>query len=110
LTASIAECTPVKIKTGIYALDGNRSGGILDVAYEPRADGVTATDWQQGLSLAAQKCGAWGYQAAYPFGGRIILPSKTTVKYQCMGSPENKLPTATQTGTESNSKLFDKNG
>lgn len=110
LAASIAACAPVKIKTGIYALDGSRSGGTLDVAYEPGTDGVTATDWQQGLSLAAQKCGAWGYQAADPFGGRITLLSKTIVKYQCLGSPDNKSLTATQTGAESNSNLIDKSG
>lgn len=100
LCASIAACAPVKIKTEIYAVDGSRSGGTLDVAYEPGTDGLTTTDRQQGLSLAAAKCSAWGYHAADVFGGRVTLPTMIVIKYQCLGSPSDGSQISAQIGTQ----------
>lgn len=108
LCASVAACAPVKIKTEIYAVDGSRSGGTLDVAYEPGTDGLTTTDRQQGLSLAAAKCSAWGYHAADVFGGRVTLPTMTVIKYQCLGSPSDGSQLVTPIGMKGSAGTLDK--
>ena len=108
LCAFMAACAPVKIKTEIYAVDGSRSGGTLDVAYEPGTDGLTVTDRQQGLSLASAKCGAWGYHAADVFGGRVTLPTRIIVKYQCLGSPSDGAQVAAQIGMKGTAGALDK--
>lgn len=78
------------------------------MAYEPGTDGVTVTDWQHGLSLAAAKCAAWGYQAADVFGGRVTLATRTIVKYQCLGSPSLRSPVVSQMEMKGNAISLDK--
>jgi len=81
----------------IYALDGSRADGLLDVAFQGSA-AYDAGDMTKALEIASQKCRVWGYQGAEKFGSKRsvcrnknffgCLESEQTVKFQCAGSPD----------------------
>jgi len=100
LSTLLAACGTTK--TQVYAVDGSRSDAVVDVAYDPGTEGVTASDEQRGLALAKSKCAAWGYTGSEAFGGRNAIclsfsalgcsSYRTVVKYQCQGSPDSVQP------------------
>ena len=100
LTSAIALVGCVEQRKDIYALDGSRADGLLDVAFQGGAN-YDAGDINKALEIAAQKCKAWGYKGADKFGSRRTvclasglfgcLNSEQTVKCQCLGSPDRGL-------------------
>jgi hypothetical protein len=75
---------------------GSRTDGTVRLSYEYGAFEIPKLDGQQGMSAAQQRCVAWGYTGAEPFGGSTntcTRPSNSgcmgwlvTVEYQCTGS------------------------
>ncbi len=76
---------------------GSRADGTVKLSYEYGAFEVPKLDRQQGMSAARQRCAAWGYTGAEPFGGSTKTCSSgsrsaceswlVTVEYQCTGTP-----------------------
>lgn len=94
----IAGCAgPQKPTMDIYAFNGSRADGVVDIAFQgDRA--FTAADAAKGRSVAVEKCSARGYQGASEFGSRRTVclssgslgcaASEMTVKFQCLGNPD----------------------
>lgn len=79
------------------ATGGSRSDGTVKLSYQYGAFQQPVVNNQQGVDLASQKCQAWGYTNAEPFGGatRVCIDSnqygcdawRVTAEFQCLGSP-----------------------
>lgn len=77
---------------------GSRSDGTVKLAYEYGAFEQPKVDAAQGLAAAKQRCAAWGYTDADPFGGATRTCNSfsssgcnrymVTMEYQCTGKPE----------------------
>ena len=75
---------------------GSRADGTVKLSYEYGAFEVPKLDGQQGMSAAQQRCAAWGYTGAEPFGGSTQTCSRpsnsgcmgwlVTIEYQCTGT------------------------
>uniref|UniRef100_UPI003FD7E666 YecR family lipoprotein n=2 Tax=Pseudomonas TaxID=286 RepID=UPI003FD7E666 len=75
----------------------SRANGLLDIAFQGGAV-YDAGDMSKALTIATQKCIAWGYQGAEKFGSKRTFclegnmfgcqASEQTVKFQCVGSPD----------------------
>lgn len=80
---------------------GSRSDGTVKMSYEYGMFEQPEIDHQQGINAAEQRCAAWGYKGAEPFGGmtkQCVNSSNSgcvrwlvTVEYQCMGGTPPKL-------------------
>jgi hypothetical protein len=76
---------------------GSRADGTVKLSYEYGMFEVPQLDAQQGLNAARQRCAAWGYTDAEPFGGtntkcnrysgRDCVRWFVTIEYQCTGTP-----------------------
>jgi hypothetical protein len=76
---------------------GSRSDGTVKLSFEYGMFEAPKLDAQQGMNAAKQRCAAWGYSGAEPFGGanRTCTSSSNsgcnrwmvTVEYQCTGTP-----------------------
>ena len=76
---------------------GSRSDGTVKLSYEFGMFEVPKLDAQQGMNAALERCKAWGYTGAEPFGGSrktCSQPSSSgcmgwlvTIEYQCTGAP-----------------------
>jgi len=74
---------------------GSRSDGTVDLSYDYTIVERPKLDLQQGLVAARERCKAWGYSDAQPFGGQTQtcnMPSGSgcegwhvTMTYQCIG-------------------------
>lgn len=72
---------------------GSRSDGIVNMSFEYGLFETPQINAQQGLSSAKQRCLAWGYKDAEPFGGSTRSCTNfgrngctrwlVTVEYQC---------------------------
>ena len=81
----------------LTATGGSRSDGTVKLSFEYGPLEAPQVDQNQGLAVAKQRCAAWGYTGAEPFGGTTRscnLPSGSgcqrylvTVEYQCTGTP-----------------------
>ena len=60
---------------------GSRADGTVTLAFEYGIFEAPQPDAQQGLSTARQRCAAWGYDDATPFGG---------AQQQCIHAPYTK--------------------
>ena len=89
-------CTSVKT---LQATGGSRADGVVELSYEYGMFEKPQVNWEQGLVTATERCKAWGYQSAEPFGGSTsqcqaydgygnCVRYLVTVKYQCIGSPQ----------------------
>jgi hypothetical protein len=78
---------------------GSRSDGTVKLSYTYGAFETPQVDMSQGRAAAAQRCAAWGYSDAEPFGGSTnicnshdaygsCMSTTVTIEYQCIGSPE----------------------
>ena len=75
---------------------GSRADGMVKLSYEYELFEVPKIDQQQGVMLAQQRCSAWGYKNAEPFGGSMqscIRPTHNgcvrwlvSIEYQCTES------------------------
>jgi len=81
----------------LVSTGGSRSDGTVKMSYEYGAFQAPKVNMQQGQQGAKQRCAAWGYTDAEPFGGstRTCASSsggscdvwRVTVEYQCTGTP-----------------------
>jgi hypothetical protein len=78
----------------LVATGGSRSDGIVKMSYEHYFYEMPEIDFTQALDSARQRCNAWGYTGAEPFGGiiRTRQPARgvfdkwfVTIDYQCTG-------------------------
>jgi len=79
---------------------GSRADGAVKLSYEFGSFQVPKVDEAQGLAAAKQRCAAWGYTGAEPFGGSTKTcvnasmgscnAFRVTVEYQCTGTPPAK--------------------
>jgi hypothetical protein len=82
-------------KKDLIATGGSRADGTIDLSYEVGLYEKPQIDQTQGLVIARQRCGAWGYADAEPFGGEKRQCQKyygsnclrwfVTLTYQCLG-------------------------
>jgi hypothetical protein len=78
---------------------GSRSDGTVELAYEFGMFETPKIDPSQGIEAATQRCAAWGYSGAEPFGGQKSQCQQSngygnctrtlvTVQYQCTGAAQ----------------------
>lgn len=74
---------------------GSRADGTVELSYEYGMFEQPKVDLHQGTQVAKQRCAAWGYSDAQPFGGQKstcqqsngygnCVRTLVTVQYQCM--------------------------
>lgn len=78
------------------ATGGSRADGIVEMSYEAGVREQVEIDWERALERARQRCQAWNYSDAEPFGGQkytcqiqdggTCLRRFITIPYQCTGS------------------------
>ncbi len=77
---------------------GSRSDGTIQLSYEYGLFQVPQVNMGQAAQTAADRCAAWGYSGAQPFGGQInrceqfnaygnCVQTLVTVSFQCVGTP-----------------------
>ncbi|WP_366145496.1 YecR family lipoprotein [Methylovulum sp.] len=86
----------MQFKSNSSQQGGSRSDGTVKLSFEYGMFEVPKLDEQQGLSVAKQRCAAWGYTGTEPFGGSTKTCTSSsnsgcnrwlvTVEYQCTGS------------------------
>ena len=86
-----AGCATVKT---MEAVGGSRADGTVDLAYEYGLFEVPEVQTDAAYATARQRCAAWGYQGAEPFGGSkntcmqadmygSCVRMRVTVTFQC---------------------------
>ncbi|HLF18764.1 MAG TPA: YecR family lipoprotein [Candidatus Omnitrophota bacterium] len=88
-------CTVVKV---LQPTGGSRADGIIEMSYQYSWLDTVEVDWASALQTAKQRCQAWGYDSAEPFGqatsvcqsgeNSFCSDNLVTVKYQCIGNLE----------------------
>jgi hypothetical protein len=92
--AVVAGCAVVKVPV---AAGGSKSDGIVTMAFAYGALEIPQINFEQTRLTAAERCGAWGYADAQPFGARQqrceawdpqlgCLTYLVTMPYQCVGA------------------------
>ena len=92
-TLFLTSCATQKVLT---ATGGSKADGVIELSYEYNWLEKPIVNQTQGQSTAKQRCSAWGYTDAEPFGGSTqqceqtdmygaCLRALVTVKYQCIG-------------------------
>ncbi|MEG6508611.1 YecR family lipoprotein [Methyloligella sp. 2.7D] len=79
----------------LVATGGSRADGTIDLSYEYGAFEKPVFSEAQGIATAQERCKAWGYSSAEPFGGQKRECQETsqygcvryfvTMTYQCLG-------------------------
>ncbi len=100
-TAGLLGCVAAsnRVITVPAATGGSRSDGVVELSYDYWAKDQPVVQWDQALATARQRCGAWGYSDAAPFGGSksscqahdsegVCSRYFVTVPYQCTGPVE----------------------
>ena len=89
LTLLISGCT--SSPKSMWASGGSKADGTVDLSYNYGLFEKPEVDWQAALMTAQQKCKAWGYKNAEPFGGQQencqdedCWQKLVTVTYQCI--------------------------
>lgn len=96
LTALILVNIPgCSVQKQLVPTGGSRSDGIVKMSFEYGLFEAPQVNAQQGSSAAKQRCLAWGYKDAEPFGGSTRSCTNfgrngctrwlVTVEYQCTG-------------------------
>jgi hypothetical protein len=85
------------VQSTLVPTGGSRADGTVKLSYEYGALQIPKVDQAQGLVSARQRCAAWGYTGAEPFGGATqscVSASmgscnvyRVTIEYQCTGNP-----------------------
>lgn len=89
----LAGCATPKV---MQATGGSRADGTVDMSYEYGLFQKPVVNMAAAETTATQRCKAWGYTAAEPFGGQLkhcnayngygnCVDVLVTVKYQCTG-------------------------
>ena len=82
----------------LLVTDVSRSDGVVTLSYESNEFQSVSYDAQRAQELASQRCAAWGYSGAEPFGSeRTTCTSRrgfgncgsrrVDIPYQCTGDP-----------------------
>ncbi|MBM4197876.1 MAG: hypothetical protein FJ197_12460 [Gammaproteobacteria bacterium] len=89
---ALAGCATVKVPV---PTGGSRADGTVQLSYEVGGFEKPVVDWNQALGTAEDRCRAWGYHGAQPFGGTTSQCQATnqygcvqwlvTASYQCTG-------------------------
>jgi hypothetical protein len=79
----------------LVATGGSRADGTVNLSYELGSLEKPKLNLEKGLATARDRCRAWGYSDAEPFGGetrQCQAPSQygcvrwlITLTYQCLG-------------------------
>jgi len=80
----------------LVATGGSRADGTVNLSYELGAFENPKLNMEQGLATAGERCRAWGYSSAEPFGGEQrqcqvanqygCMRWFISLTYQCLGS------------------------
>ncbi|HEY0684618.1 MAG TPA: YecR family lipoprotein [Steroidobacter sp.] len=95
--AFIAMLPACAVQKTLVPTGGSRSDGTVELSYDVRMFETAKVDFQQGATVAAQRCQAWGYSDAQAFGGQkthchqyngygSCLNATVSVQYQCIGA------------------------
>ena len=93
---SVSACESIKTPT---PTGGSRADGTINLSYEVRMFEKPVIDWAVANNTASQRCQAWGYTKAEPFGGQQshcqyyngygnCTLATVTVTYQCIGGQQ----------------------
>ena len=93
LLVSACAVNKIPVPTG-----GSRADGIIELSYEVGRFERPEVDWVSANKSASERCQAWGYTRAEPFGGQKTLcqaynaygscvRATVIIDYQCIGSP-----------------------
>jgi hypothetical protein len=73
---------------------GSRADGVIKLSYEYGVYVIPQIDLEHGRQVARQRCAAWGYSDAEPFGGQTSSCQRmrgfacavtlVTIQYQCI--------------------------
>ena len=93
IAATAAACATTKV---LMPVGGSRADGTVQLAYEYGGLESPIVDYALAQRTAAQRCQAWGYKNAEPFGGAQstctdrnqygCVSFRITVSYQCTGA------------------------
>lgn len=83
------------VQKNLMPTGGSRADGTIRLSYDKGIFETVEVNTRQGDLAAKQRCMAWGYTAAAPFGGATescvqygrsgCIRTRVTVMYQCMG-------------------------
>jgi hypothetical protein len=92
MLAVMGGCAVTKVPV---PMGGSRADGVVQMAYEYGGFERPRVDLASARVSAAQRCAAWGYRDAEPFGGYVshceasneygCLRYLVTIQYQCTG-------------------------
>jgi hypothetical protein len=99
LTALINGCA---VQETLQATNGSKADGVVALSYDYSEFEVPDYNINQGLDVAKQRCAAWGYGGAEPFGGYTKQCTQrggllgcahwfVTIKYQCIDAEKNRV-------------------
>lgn len=87
----------VPVKRELVPVGGSRTEGIVYLSYEHGRMLDPQVDYGAAQIAASERCKAWGYSGAEPFGGetnrcrdRACTGYVVTVPYQCTGTPGSR--------------------
>ena len=87
------------VHENLVPTSGNRAAGTVTMSYEYGLFQRPVIDPAQGEAEAQQRCDAWGYSGAEPFGGGLAtceafngygecIRRRVDITYQCTGNPK----------------------
>lgn len=95
LCIAVAGCVN-NVNKDLVATGGSRADGTVDLSYEQSSMESVKLDPAQGVAMARERCVAWGYKDAAPFGGETRMCQVSTnygcsqwlatIRYQCLGN------------------------
>jgi hypothetical protein len=93
LALAVSGCA---VQKALVPTGGSRSDGTVELSYSFGSFEQPKVDYAQGRVAAAQRCKAWGYSDAEPFGGQKsacqasnpygCVQTLVAVQYQCIGA------------------------
>lgn len=97
LLAALALAGGCAVQKTLVPTGGSRADGTIELSYEFGPFESPQVDMGQGALVARQRCAAWGYSDAQPFGGQKSLCQQddgfggcnrtlVTIQYQCIGA------------------------
>ena len=98
LCAIVLFASGCAVQKDLVPTGGSRADGTVNLSYEYGMFEHPEVNMAQGESAAQQRCAAWGYTGAEPFGGALTkceavngygncVRRLVTVTYQCTGTP-----------------------
>ena len=97
LLATVSLLSGCASQKQLVATGGSRADGTVKMSFEYGLFEAPQVNTAQGMAAAKQRCAAWGYTGAEPFGGGtkqcINVSSsgcnqwRVTYEFQCTGTP-----------------------